>query len=83
MFFHRCSLDSWGDHKHSINYVSVDSSNENILSASEDKTVRIRNYNDKKADAVLAASTFHFGTFSINQVKQYLQEHHIPIRKTY
>ena len=36
-----------------------------------------------KADAVLAASTFHFGTFSINQVKQYLQDHHIPIRKTY
>ena len=35
------------------------------------------------ADAVLAASTFHFGTFSINQVKQYLQDNHIPIRKTY
>tara|TARA_B100001142_G_scaffold319653_1_gene363442 strand:- start:2166 stop:2984 length:819 start_codon:yes stop_codon:yes gene_type:complete len=36
-----------------------------------------------KADAVLAASTFHFGTFSINQVKKYLDDQHIPIRKTY
>lgn len=33
------------------------------------------------ADAVLAASIFHFGTFTVPQVKQYLEEHGIPVRK--
>lgn len=33
------------------------------------------------ADAVLAASIFHFGTFTVPQVKQYLKEHGIPVRK--
>lgn len=33
-----------------------------------------------KADAVLAASIFHYGTYSINQIKQYLAERGIPIR---
>ena len=33
-----------------------------------------------KADAVLAASIFHFGTYSIRQVKEYLSEHGIPVR---
>ncbi len=36
-----------------------------------------------QADAVLAASTFHFGTFSINQVKKYLHDNDVPIRKTF
>ena len=36
-----------------------------------------------QADAVLAASTFHFGTFSINQVKKYLHDSGVPIRKTF
>ena len=36
-----------------------------------------------QADAVLAASTFHFGTFSINQVKKYLHDSDVPIRKTF
>ncbi len=34
------------------------------------------------ADAVLAASTFHFGTYSIGQAKQYLAERGIPVRLT-
>ena len=38
--------------------------------------------NDGKADAVLAASIFHFGTFSIHQAKQYLADLDIPIRMT-
>jgi cyclase len=31
------------------------------------------------ADAVLAASVFHFGTFSIRQVKEYLRERGVPV----
>jgi imidazole glycerol-phosphate synthase subunit HisF len=33
-----------------------------------------------KADAVLAASIFHFGTFRIREVKEYLASHNIPVR---
>jgi len=35
---------------------------------------------DGKADAVLAASIFHFGTYTIPQAKQHLAEHDIPVR---
>ncbi len=31
-------------------------------------------------DAALAASIFHFGTYSIRQVKEYLRDHGIPVR---
>jgi len=33
-----------------------------------------------KADAVLAASIFHYGTYSIRQAKEYLQERGLPVR---
>ncbi len=33
------------------------------------------------ADAVLAASLFHFGTFSVSQVKQHLAEKGVPVRE--
>jgi cyclase len=33
-----------------------------------------------RADAVLAASIFHYGTYSINQAKIYLEERGIPVR---
>ena len=33
-----------------------------------------------KADAVLAASIFHFGTYSIKEAKEYMQQHDICIR---
>jgi cyclase len=33
-----------------------------------------------KADAVLAASIFHFGEFTVGQVKEYLQSREIPVR---
>lgn len=36
---------------------------------------------DGKASAVLAASIFHFGTYSISECKDYLAEHQIPVRK--
>jgi cyclase len=32
------------------------------------------------ADAALAASIFHFNTYSIGQVKTFLNEHHVPVR---
>ena len=35
---------------------------------------------DGKADAVLAASIFHFGTYRIREVKEYLAGHNVPIR---
>jgi len=34
-----------------------------------------------KADAVLAASVFHYGKYTVSQVKEYLSEHSIPVRK--
>ena len=33
-----------------------------------------------KADAVLAASIFHFGQFTVGDVKKYLAGRHIPVR---
>ncbi|MEG1513217.1 MAG: HisA/HisF-related TIM barrel protein, partial [Raoultibacter sp.] len=33
-----------------------------------------------EADAVLAASVFHFGQFTIRQVKEYLRSQGIPVR---
>jgi cyclase len=33
-----------------------------------------------EADAVLAASVFHFGTYTVRQVKEYLAEQGIPVR---
>ena len=35
---------------------------------------------DGKADAVLAASIFHFGTFTVGDVKRFLAEKKIPVR---
>jgi len=34
-----------------------------------------------RASAVLAASLFHFGTFTIQQVKDYLATHGVPVRR--
>jgi len=33
-----------------------------------------------KADAVLAASIFHFGDYTVGEVKQFLARHNIPVR---
>ena len=35
---------------------------------------------DGRADAVLAASIFHFGTYRVREVKQYMAEHGLPMR---
>ena len=37
---------------------------------------------DGKADAVLAASIFHFGQHTVAEVKQYLAAKGIPVRIT-
>jgi cyclase len=39
-----------------------------------------RSLTDGKADAALAASIFHYGTYSIKDTKKYLAEHGIPVR---
>jgi len=33
-----------------------------------------------KADAVLAASIFHFGKFRVKEVKEYLEHKGVPVR---
>ncbi len=33
-----------------------------------------------KADAVLAASVFHYGTYTVSEVKQFLRTSGIPVR---
>jgi cyclase len=33
-----------------------------------------------RADAVLAASVFHFGEFTLRQAKEYMREHGISMR---
>ncbi|MDD7792964.1 imidazole glycerol phosphate synthase subunit HisF [Clostridium sp. 'White wine YQ'] len=38
-------------------------------------------FNSGKADAALAASLFHYGKLRINEVKDYLRERKIPMRK--
>jgi cyclase len=37
---------------------------------------------DGGADAVLAASIFHFGDYSVDEVKQYLQQHGVAVRRS-
>jgi len=32
------------------------------------------------ADAVLAASIFHFGTYTVGDVKRFLEQRNIPVR---
>lgn len=39
-------------------------------------------FEEGAADAVLAASVFHYGKYTISEVKQYLHSHHIPVRLT-
>jgi len=35
---------------------------------------------DGGADAVLAASIFHYGEYTVKQAKEYMQQHHIEVR---
>ena len=42
----------------------------------------VRVLTEGEADAALAASIFHFGTHSITELKDHLDRHGIPVRKT-
>ena len=37
---------------------------------------------DGEADAALAASIFHYGTYTVDDLKEYLDRHQIPVRRT-
>ena len=39
--------------------------------------------NKGKADAVLAASIFHFGEYTVSDVKDYLATEGLPVRRTF
>ncbi|MCC6393140.1 MAG: imidazole glycerol phosphate synthase subunit HisF [Bryobacterales bacterium] len=41
----------------------------------------LRVLTEGEADAALAASIFHYGTYTVNDLKQYLDKHGIPVRK--
>ncbi|MBA3051798.1 MAG: imidazole glycerol phosphate synthase subunit HisF [Candidatus Omnitrophota bacterium] len=52
-----------------------------IASGGAGELIHLKDALDKgKADAVLAASIFHFGKFSITETKKYLRENGIPVR---
>jgi cyclase len=42
----------------------------------------VRVFTDGEADAALAASIFHYGTFTVSDLKERLDRHGIPVRKT-
>ncbi|MCX6622466.1 MAG: HisA/HisF-related TIM barrel protein [Acidobacteria bacterium] len=37
---------------------------------------------DGEADAALAASIFHFGTYTVDDLKEYLDRRGVPVRRT-
>jgi len=41
----------------------------------------LRVLTDGEADAALAASVFHYGTYTVNDLKEYLEKNGIPVRK--
>jgi cyclase len=42
----------------------------------------LRVLTEGEADAALAASIFHYGTYTVDDLKEYLDHHGIPVRKT-
>jgi cyclase len=41
----------------------------------------LRVFDDGEADAALAASIFHYGTYTVDELKAYLDDHGIPVRR--
>jgi len=41
----------------------------------------LRVLTDGEADAALAASIFHYGTYTVGDLKEYLEQHDIPVRR--
>ena len=42
----------------------------------------VRVFDEGEADAALAASIFHYGSYTVNDLKQHLAEYGIPVRRT-
>ena len=40
----------------------------------------LRVFEQGSADAALVASMVHFGTYTVEEIKRYLEEHHLPVR---
>jgi imidazole glycerol-phosphate synthase subunit HisF len=41
----------------------------------------VRVFEDGEADAALAASIFHYGTYTVDDLKQHLERHGVPVRR--
>ena len=41
----------------------------------------VRVFDEGEADAALAASIFHYGTYTVDELKQHLEQHGIPVRR--
>lgn len=41
----------------------------------------VRAFEEGEADAALAASIFHYGTYSVDDLKQHLEQHGVPVRR--
>jgi cyclase len=41
----------------------------------------VRVFDEGEADAALAASIFHYGTYTVNDLKEHLDKHGIPVRR--
>jgi cyclase len=41
----------------------------------------VRVLTEGEADAALAASIFHYGTYTVGELKEHLEQHGIPVRK--
>jgi cyclase len=41
----------------------------------------LRVFDDGEADAALAASIFHYGTYTVSDLKEHLDKHGIPVRR--
>jgi cyclase len=41
----------------------------------------VRVFEEGEADAALAASIFHYGTYTVNDLKEHLDKHRIPVRR--
>ncbi|MBI3209952.1 MAG: imidazole glycerol phosphate synthase subunit HisF, partial [Candidatus Solibacter usitatus] len=41
----------------------------------------LRVLTEGEADAALAASIFHYGTYTVNDLKEFLDRHGVPVRK--
>jgi cyclase len=41
----------------------------------------VRVFEEGEADAALAASIFHYGTYSVDELKQHLEQHGVLVRR--